>query len=47
MNFLKNIWGSNQSRGFKVGAWVAAIGAFSAWQFLNPSAVPQKKVVKK
>jgi hypothetical protein len=28
MNFLRRVWGSDQSRGFKITAWVTAIAIF-------------------
>ena len=38
---FRKIWGSGQSRGFKIGAWVVAIGAFAAWNMVD-----QNKVIK-
>ena len=35
LNFLKKIWGSDSSRQFKFGAWVAAGGAFGAWYYIE------------
>lgn len=29
--FAKNVWGSNSSRGFRLGAWAVALGTFGAW----------------
>ena len=31
----RTIWGSDSSRTFRVGSWVAAFGAFSAYQLNN------------
>jgi len=44
---FKSLWGSNQSRTFKVAAWVAAIGLAAAWNAidLSPSPIAQAKSV--
>ena len=31
----RTIWGSDSSRTFRAGSWVAAFGAFSAYQYKN------------
>jgi hypothetical protein len=38
MNF-KALWGSGQSRTFKVGAWVVAIGLAAAWNTLDSNSL--------
>jgi hypothetical protein len=33
--WAQNIWGSNSSRGFRLGAWGAALGAFAVWYYID------------
>lgn len=37
LNKIKSAWGSNQSRGYRLGAWAVAIGAFTAMTYLQNS----------
>ena len=41
---LKTIWGSGQSRGFKLGAWAVAITAFGAYQVMTPPTITKKTI---
>jgi hypothetical protein len=34
---FRSLWGSQESRGFKIAAWGTAIGAFSAWSYFSAS----------
>ena len=49
MQAIKKLWGTGQSKGFKVAAWVVAFGGFAAWQYVStPASKPaSKKLVSK
>jgi hypothetical protein len=34
-NLFRSMWGSNESRGFKVAAWSVALGAFGAYNWVT------------
>ncbi|RYH21377.1 hypothetical protein EON65_20825 [archaeon] len=34
-SWIKNVWGSNSSKGFRLGAWGAALGAFGLWYYVD------------
>ena len=33
--FLKKMWGTGSSKGFRMGAWGIAVGAFAAWCYFD------------
>lgn len=49
VNKAKKLWGSNESRGFKLGAWGVAFGAAAVWFYvdtyvLKKELTPQKSI---
>lgn len=40
MSGIRALWGSGQSRGFKLAAWGVAITVFGAWQVYQPFGTP-------
>jgi hypothetical protein len=41
-SFLQRLWGADQGRAFKIGAWVVAIGAFAGHHFLYEDKRPRE-----
>jgi len=39
---LRRLWGADQGRAFKIGAWVVAIGAFAGHHFLYEDKRPKE-----
>jgi hypothetical protein len=47
MSTFGKIWGSSQSRGFKIGAWIVAFTAFGAWQLAESNKGITNNIISK